>query len=72
MNTTLTNLTELVADGYFWHKLSDKMRVKYGTDWSHKLGFNFSKLTKVEKTAYINVYTATMTARGIAKVNINF
>ena len=72
MDTILTQLTDLVADGHFWHKLSDQMRVKYGTNWKHKMGFDFSKLTKDEQNRYINTYKATMNARGIPNVTVKF
>lgn len=72
MDKVLINLKDFVASGYHWHKLSDKMRVKYGTDWSHKYGFNFKMLTKQEQKQYINVYKSTMLARGIEHVNLKF
>ena len=72
MDNVLSNLTELVADGHFWHKLSDQMRIKYGTDWKHRMGFDFNKLTKDEQVRYVNTYKATMSARGVTNVTVNF
>lgn len=60
----------LILDGHYWHKMSEQLRLKYGSDWSHRYGFDKSKLTDKEYDEYCRVFKECMIDRGIPESQI--
>jgi len=59
--------------GAEWHYLNEKhANQQGGVNWSHRFGFNFSRLSAAEQRRYTYVYAQMNLARGVSLSRIKY